>query len=250
MIGRSLIQLLWSLFLGIGLLSCSPSKQSPVAADKNPDSVEIIRPLNDTLIKLTELLPGDILVKPNTNLLPGSAWVTGGKGFGHALLVIEGGQDSSTMNLLRKVRIFESHARVVPESYELREAQGFQEGTDFRFANITFGNQNAGFRYRLRIQMTDAQRDSVIQFALRQDPDVSCWRSQKKLKVADDEGKHGMSVQDKNTWYCSLLIWEAFYQVMGIDLDANGGIMVYPNDLIASPYFNNNKQNETKRVRF
>jgi len=57
-------------------------------------------------------------------------------------------------------------------------------------------------------------------------------------------------VTDKKIWYCSLLIWEAFYQVLGIDLDPNGGIMVFPNDLIASPYFDNNVKHPQKRVRF
>ncbi|MFW5793335.1 MAG: hypothetical protein ACOCWC_03555, partial [Bacteroidota bacterium] len=44
---------------------------------------------------------------------------------------------------------------------------------------------------------------------------------------------------DNDHWYCSLLIWQAVLYVSGIDLDSNGGYFVYPNDLIASPYFNN-----------
>jgi uncharacterized protein YycO len=59
-----------------------------------------------------------------------------------------------------------------------------------------------------------------------------------------------IKVEDKKIWYCSLLIWEAFYTVAGIDLDSNGGLMVYPNDLIASPYFDNDPNNKQKRVRF
>jgi uncharacterized protein YycO len=51
-------------------------------------------------------------------------------------------------------------------------------------------------------------------------------------------------------WYCSLLIWQAFYDVLGIDIDANQGVYVYPNDLINSPYFNDEPGRYEKRVRF
>lgn len=205
--------------------------------------------LNDTLLKLTDLEPCDILVKPNNNLLPGTSWVNGGRGFGHVVMVIAGGKDTNTMNLLRKVKIFESQARRVPGSYELRLAQGFQEGDDSRFANMTFGLQNQGFRYRLRFNLTRSQQDSIIQFVLAQDNDVSNWRS---LKQVDRYFKreNSAALQDKKIWYCSLLIWEAFYQVLGIDLDPNGGIMVFPNDLVASPYFDNDTNYPQKRVRF
>lgn len=205
--------------------------------------------MNDTLVKLTDLEPCDILVKPNNNLLPGTSWVNGGRGFGHVVMVIEGGKDTNTMNLLRKVKIFESQARLVPESYELRLAQGFQEGDDFRFANTTFGLQNQGFRYRLRLNLTRSQQDSIIQFVLAQDNDVSNWRS---LKQVDRylKRQNSAALQEKKIWYCSLLIWEAFYQVLGIDLDPNGGIMLFPNDLVASPYFDNDKKYPQKRVRF
>jgi len=205
--------------------------------------------LNDTLLKLTDLEPCDILVKPNNNLLPGTSWVSGGRGFGHVVMVIEGGKDTNTMNLLRKVKIFESQARRVPGSYELRLAQGFQEGDDYRFANTTFGLQNKGFRYRLRLNLTRSQQDSIIQFVLAQDNDVSNWRSLKQVGRYF-RYQNSAALQDKKIWYCSLLIWEAFYQVLGVDLDPNGGIMVFPNDLVASPYFDNDKKHPQKRVRF
>lgn len=228
------------------LFSCSET-----AVLKEPDSgiQNPIQVISDTLVHLTELQACDILVKPNLNWLPGTEMVMGGRGFGHAALVIEGGKDSSTINLLRKVRIFESQARIVPAEYELRLAQGYLEGNDFRFSNITFGPQNSGFRYRLRFDLTPDQRDSIIQFVLKQDPDISSWRALKRLRTKLPSGMY-KTPEEKNIWYCSLLIWEAFYEVLGIDLDPNGGIMVYPNDLIGSPYFDNDAKHKQKRVRF
>lgn len=231
------------LYLG----SCTGSYPEKNAQWDEGNQIEEFRIINDTLVNLTELEPCDILVKPNINLFAGTAMVNGGKGFGHVVLVIDGGKDSNTMRLLERVRIFESHARDVPKSYELRSAPGFLDGDDFRFANTTFGMQNAGYRYRLRFNLTPSQRDSIINFVLDQDPDVSSWRSLKQLK--SNLGS-GFTAEDKKIWYCSLLIWQAFYQVVGIDLDANGGIMVFPNDLIASPYFDNDMKNTQKRVRF
>jgi uncharacterized protein YycO len=56
--------------------------------------------------------------------------------------------------------------------------------------------------------------------------------------------------QHQTYWYCSHLIWQAFYSVLNIDLDPNGGVIVYPNDLIVSPYFQNDPLNPLRRVRF
>lgn len=236
-----------ALFILAGIYSCSDAGVRQDTEQASSGYTADIEPLNDTLIHLTELQPGDILVKPNTNLLPGSALVFGGRGFGHAVLVIKGAQDTNTMNLLKKVQIFESQARDVPQRFELRSSPGFQDGSDFRFANTTFGMQNKGYRYRLRFGLTPAQCDSIVAFVLRQDADVSCWRSQKQFATKNGNDR---ITGDKSIWYCSLLIWEAFYKVVGVDLDPNSGIMVFPNDLIASPYFENTASNQTKRVRF
>lgn len=196
--------------------------------------------VNDTLVELTELQVCDILVKPNHNLLYGTSFVTGGNGFGHAMLVIKGAEGENALDVLQKAEVFESIAKKLPGEYQLRKSPGFFYSDDPKLSNTTFGEQNAGYRYRLRFPLTEAQKDSIIRFVLRQDADLSGWRSQKAFKSGDD----------KKIWYCSLLIWEAFYTVMGIDIDSNGGLMVYPNDLISSDYFENDIGGDKKRVRF
>jgi hypothetical protein len=226
-------------------LSCSEIQEHKVSTN-DTDEIQLF---NDTLVKLTELESCDILVKPNINWLPGTAMVSGGSGFGHAVLVIDGGKDTNTINLLQKINIFESQARMVPNDYELRMVNGYKEGNDFRFANTNFGNQNEGFRYRLRFHLSQDEKDSILKFVFDQDPDLSSWRSLKRLKINNDSLNSSVNM-DKNIWYCSLLIWEAFYKVLGVDLDVNGGLMVFPNDLIASPYFDGRINGQKKRVRF
>ncbi len=205
--------------------------------------------MNDTLVKLTELQPCDILVKPNHNWLYGSSLIAGGSGFGHAVLVIEGAEGTDAMSVLQKAKIFESQAHRVPDEYQLRLAPGYQEGNDYRWANTNFGEQNEGYRYRLRLPLTDEQKDSIIRFVLAQDSDISSWRSQKMFNSAQNQRDTTQNA-DKQTWYCSLLLWQAFYSVLAIDLDCNGGLMVFPNDLVNSKYFDNNTTEDKKRVRF
>jgi hypothetical protein len=206
--------------------------------------------LNEEITGMSDLQPGDILVKPNHNWLPGTSLVMGGKGFGHAAIVIEGAKDSCIENLLGKALIFESQAHDVPIEYQLRQASGYLKGDDFRFANVNFGKQNENYRYRLRPDIPVKQKQKIIEFILKQDPDTSCWRSLKSFEYTSSVHRKEDQIKDKNQWYCSLLIWQAFYTIAGIDLDINQGVMVYPNDLIAHPFFDNTADNKEKRVRF
>lgn len=237
------------IFICFITISCSLTEEKKVSGlDENYADFDF---MNDTLIELTELQSCDILVKPNHNWLYGSSFVSGGSGFGHAVLVIEGAEGTDAMSVLQKAKIFESQAHRVPDEYQLRLAPGYHEGDDFRWANTNFGEQNKGFRYRLRLPLTNTQKDSIIRFVLKQDTDISGWRSQKVLD-GSNPGNSNLNTKssDKKIWYCSLLIWQAFYSVLGIDIDCNGGLMVYPNDLVNSNYFENNNKCKKNRVRF
>lgn len=221
------------------LLSCGDSKNKKASNEfATGDSFYYV---NDTLVELTELQPCDILVKPNHNWIYGTSLVTGGSGFGHAMLVIKGAEGENALDVLQKAEVFESIAKGLPDQYQLRKSPAFFYSDDSKLSNTTFGEQNAGFRYRLRLPLTPAQKDSIISFVLRQDSDISNWRSQKVFQ----------SENAKKIWYCSLLVWEAFHSVLGIDIDSNGGLMIYPNDLITSKYFDSSdSETYKKRVRF
>lgn len=206
--------------------------------------------IHEEIYGIHDLQPCDILVKPNHNWLPGTALVNGGMGFGHAAIVIEGATDTNQERLLTKVLLFESHSRDVPPEFQLRKIAGYIKSGDLNTTNESFGIQNKGFRYRLRPDIPEEQKKKIIEFILKQDEDTSSWRALKSMKFEKLENAPTPALKDKNQWYCSLLIWQAFYNVAGIDIDSNGGVIVYPNDLIASKFFENTAGNQSKRVRF
>ena len=184
----------------------------------------------DSTQVLTELKRGDILVKPNHNWLPGTVWVEGGNGFGHAAIVLEGSIGSSSMEVLSNAVIFESHARDVPDEFQLRRVKAYQPGTDFRTDNITFAPVRIGVMYRLRFNLTEVEIDTIMAYITRQENGISSWRSMK----SELQGNHNGTGNQRTHWYCSHLIREAFLYSTGVDLDANGGLIVYPNDLIGA----------------
>jgi hypothetical protein len=124
----------------------------------------------------------------------------------------------------------------MPEEFQLRECFALDESHGYS-SNTSFSDKYKGSRYRLRLKANEQQLDSVIAFIQKQDPDVSAWRSFRKVNT---------SIEEKNYWYCSLLVYQAFKCVLDIDLDANGGVYVFPNDIICSPHFDHTNG----RIRF
>lgn len=180
--------------------------------------------------KEIEFKRGDILIKANHNLLPGSSFVNGGSTFGHAAIVLEGGKDTSVVNLLKKTTIFESHSRDVSPENQIRQIKAYKESSSIDSVCLTFSEKYIGGRYRLRANLTEEQIESIISFITKQDDATSSYRATKIYESGNN------SQEDKH-WYCSLIIWQAFYDVLGIDIDANKGLVVYPNDIINSPLF-------------
>ncbi|MBE0663692.1 MAG: hypothetical protein IH597_14650 [Bacteroidales bacterium] len=203
---------------------------------------------------ISELRKGDIIVKPNLNILPGTSFVEGGWGYGHAAIVTVGAKNMSADSLLASCMIFESHARPVHRIHQLREVPGFIISDDPAIHNNTFAPRFAGNRYRLRLNITESQVDSIIAFVRSQKGSYSSWNAMKRfpetpeVELLVNEGKRA-SWADNTHWYCSQLIWQSVYYVTGIDLDPNGGYFVYPSDLISSPWFDNTRDFEG-RARF
>jgi hypothetical protein len=210
---------------------------------------EQIRDLNTVpipLSKINELKKGDIIIKPNSNLIPGSCQVYGGADFGHAAIVVKGSHDDDILQLLSRTLIFESQARDMEAEYQLRLVNAYSENIDPHLKNNSFDLFQTGYRYRLRPKLKEAETDSLISWILAKDPGISSWHAIKKF---NPNGKNEKKPENQH-WYCSLLIWQAFHDVLGIDLDPNGGFYVFPNDLICSPYFNNTDSASDCRVRF
>jgi hypothetical protein len=180
--------------------------------------------------EVSDFKRGDIIIKPNHNWLPGTTFFEGGRGFGHAAIVLGDAKDTNTENLLKKTIIFESHARDVAEPDQLRRIEAYKTGKTMDDSNLSFSGFYKGHRYRLRPNLPKQQIDSIINFIVSHDDDISRWRSVKQYKSQPD-------YHTNHHWYCTLIIWQAYYDILGIDLDANKGLVVYPNDILNCSFF-------------
>lgn len=241
---RSLGKKKTQLFLYFAIFLCfgctKSNTQSPVNTNNNAFALQGIN----------EFKRGDILVKPNTNVLPGTSQIVNGLGFGHAAIITKGYKHHNIDTLLANVTIIQSRSNNVPKEFQVNETICHFEHEDPIIANIKFGEKYKGNRYRLRLNISEAEIDSIIQFARLQKGDLSCYNASKAFPVEKfiaDTTRNSWA--DNSQWYCSLLAWQSFYYVLGIDLDENGGYYVYPNDLISSSVFDltNNKDG---RARF
>lgn len=196
-----------------------------------------------------ELKRGDILVRPNINLLPGTAFVANGKNYGHASLVVKGYKHTNPDSLLAGTVIIESIAKDVPAAFQVREVPALVTHPVLSFDNHNFDRRYQSNRYRLRLPLSEGQIDSIVSFALSQKGKLSSWNASKYFHSGDNENASAGNLLKNETWYCSLLVWQACYNITGLDLDPNKGYMVYPNDLISSGYFDSLPGGEG-RVRF
>jgi hypothetical protein len=199
------------------------------------------------LDELHDLKRCDLIVKSNDNWRPGTTYVEGGSTWGHVMIVLEDYTGKTTDEVLRNTLVFESNSLPIPKEFQLRKIHAYTPGKDLNMSSFSFGLKFQGNRFRLRMALTDVQKDSIIAFILRQDDRTSSWRSVKRYCHKQKEQFIDTNVYEKKTWYCSLLVWQTFQNVLGIDLDANQGLIVFPNDIINSPYFDQDKKN---RVRF
>lgn len=203
---------------------------------------------------VNELLPGDLIVRPNLGFLPGSTVVPNGSGFGHAAIVVKGYRHTDPDSLLAGAIIVESIAKDVSQEFQVRQIQALKHHRLDAFNNTNFDGKYAANRYRLRLPMTENQVELLVNFAVSQLGDRSAWNACKRFpddKFADSLVREGVraSWADNSTWYCSLLVWQSVLYITGLDIDANGGYMVYPNDLINSHHFDNT-EGYAGRARF
>jgi hypothetical protein len=181
-----------------------------------------------------ELRKGDILVRPNWAGLPGSCSIRNGRKYGHVAMVTEDATGKTVEEALSKASVV--------------EALFFDQGTrKFQFnrkdqirernAIISFGERFKGIRYRLRMDLTADQTEKMIQFLRNQ---LDCGYnllSFKKQFESASERESALKKMKNSDWHCATIIWEAFYLTSDMDIDANGGIFIYPADIIASKYF-------------
>jgi hypothetical protein len=180
------------------------------------------------------LRKGDILVRPNWGWLPGSFPLANGRKYGHVAMVTEDATGATIEEALSKASVV--------------EALFFDQGTrTFQFerkdqirevkAAISFGRRFKGIRYLLRMNCADYQTDNMIHFLRNQlDCGYNILSSKKHFELPS-EREAALKFMKNADWHCATLIWEAFYLAAGVDIDSNGGIFIYPADIIASKYF-------------
>jgi hypothetical protein len=183
-----------------------------------------------------ELKKGDILVRPNSDRLPGSCNIPYGRRYGHVALVTEGATGRTVSEALEKAKVVEAlFFDQATRKFQWKKTNQIREGS----AIVSFGNRFKGIRFRLRTNITGEQADEMVQFARNQLNGGYNILSLKRKEL--DSSK----IKDED-WHCATLVWEAYFLTLGLDLDANSGIFIYPSDIIANPVFNQ----PDGRVRF
>ena len=174
-----------------------------------------------------ELKTGDLLVRPNSDNLPGSIDIPYGRMYGHVGIVTEGACGNTIREVLEKAKVVEAlfFDQATRELQWSKKNQIREEK-----AIVSFGNRFKGIRFRLRTNISSKQAGEMVRFARNQLDGGYNILSLKK--------KERNSIELKNEdWHCATLVWQAYYVTSGIDIDANGGIFIYPSDIIANPVF-------------
>lgn len=175
---------------------------------------------------------GDLIVRPNINYLPGASRVESGRMFGHMAIVVEGSEGKTIDEALTKAIVIEVFAFDQPTRTFVFDSKRQVRKVS---AIVPFGKRFAGIRYRLRTKLTNDQKEKISQFLEQR-------ISKHKYNIFSfKSGKF-----DNKSLNCATLCWFAFKYTVGIDIDANKGILVYPSDCIRSEYFNGSMG----RVRF
>jgi hypothetical protein len=180
------------------------------------------------------LLKGDILARPNWEGMPGSWSVRNGRRYGHAALVTEGATGKTIEEALSKASVVEAvFFDQGTREFQFNKADQIKE----RKAIISFGKRFKGIRYRLRMDLTDQQIEKMIKFVRDQvDGGYNILSVKKRFASASEREAALINLKNRN-WHCATIIWEAFYLTSNTDIDENGGVFIYPADIIASKYF-------------
>jgi hypothetical protein len=174
-----------------------------------------------------ELKTGDLLVRPNSDNLPGSIDIPYGRMYGHVGIVTEGASGNTIREVLEKAKVVEAlfFDQATRELQWSKKNQIREEK-----AIVSFGNRFKGIRFRLRKNISSEQAGEMVRFARNQLDGGYNILSLKRKEENSGELKN-------EDWHCATLVWQAYYLTTGTDIDANGGILIYPSDIIANPVF-------------
>jgi hypothetical protein len=209
---------------------------------KTPTDAEVIE--SDTPPGGFSLKAGDLLVRPNWNWLPGTSCVGSGRNFGHLAIVVQGAEGKSVGETMKKAVVIEA---LLFDQATRKFIFNSREIVRRTAAITSFGERFKGRRYLLRMELTEDQQQRLIRFVSNQlDDDSYTILSFKKKNNFPPGSPEAYRLADHDQWNCATLAWYAFQYAAGRDIDGNGGILIYPNDIIRSTLFDY----PGRRIRF
>jgi hypothetical protein len=177
---------------------------------------------------------GDLLVRPNWAWLPGACSVENGRKYGHVAIVTQGASGKTIDEALGKATVIEAlFFDQATRKFQIHKKDQIREGK----ASVSFGKRFKGIRYRLRMNLNEVQKGKMITFLRNQLDGGYNIFSLKRSPDSEDEKAMMLQNLKNESWHCATLVWDAYYLITGVDIDANEGYLVYPSDLIASKYF-------------
>jgi hypothetical protein len=177
---------------------------------------------------------GDLLVRPNWGWLPGSCQIFNGRRYGHVAVVTAGASGNTVDEALSKATVVEAlFFDQGTRKFQFHKGDQIRE----RSASVSFGKRFRGIRYRLRTKLTDEQKTAIVSFARNQlDGGYNILSSKTKYDTPSEKTLKLTSLKNKS-WHCATLVWEAFYLATATDIDGNGGLFIYPSDIITAKCF-------------
>ncbi|MCS6930458.1 MAG: hypothetical protein NZM43_13295 [Saprospiraceae bacterium] len=246
------------------------------AAQPEPNSTGVTTDFARLEEKSLDFQCGDVLIRPNLVLwgVFGSAPEppsTTGSGWGHAAGISRSSKAGANIDeSLKEAYLIEAWGPELPREHQIRETKACVPGKfELNLKTFPIPNENywcrkrKGSRFRLRADLSEDQRWAIAAFWRRQmeEKDGYSIFATKRFPcspTAKATGCRRARIPDcasdnwaNNThWYCTLLVWQAYYAVAGLDIDSNGGAFVFPNDIIYASAFHNTPTAQDRRVRF
>jgi hypothetical protein len=177
---------------------------------------------------------GDILVRPNWSWLPGSSFVKNGRRSGHVAVVFKSGKGSTIEEALKNTMVIEAllfdqqtHRFLFNKKDQIRETTAW----------VSFGDKFKGIRYRLRTNLSESELEKFLLFNYNElDQGYQLLSFKDKSTYSQNNRTFIANIKNHN-WNCATLTWSSFEFATGKDIDGNGGIIIYPDDIIANPIF-------------
>ena len=177
---------------------------------------------------------GDLLVRPNWPWLLGTCSVENGRKYGHVAIVTQAASGKTIDEALENAKVVEAlFFDQATRKFQIHKKDQIREGK----ASVSFGKRFKGIRYRLRMDLSEVQKEKMITFLRNQLDGGYNILSVKRSFDSDDAKEMMLQNLKSENWHCATLVWDAYYLSAGVDIDANEGYLVYPSDIIASKYF-------------